>query len=41
MKAFLASIALLVVICVAVSFYFNATPWSSADVYSTESVRLN
>ncbi len=41
MKAFLASIGLLIVVCVGASMYLNSTPMSSADVFSTDSVRLN
>jgi hypothetical protein len=41
MKAFLASIGLLIVICIGASVYLDTTPMSSAEMYSTDSVRLN
>jgi hypothetical protein len=41
MKAFVASIGLLIVICVAASYYLTSTQMSAENVYSTDSVRLN
>lgn len=41
MKAFVASVGLLIVISVAVSFYLDSTQMSAENVYSTDSVRLN